>query len=137
MAIKTNLPAGILAGDVAPRSFANGAWKKYALEGGDYLRFELWYTERFGWCIPTLRIGGKGPNRRTYAVAISDGQLVTIGHGPHVLARHEVLVKKTRRGALKKFLDLKKDGNIKANDCRDRISTRRANSVIRRYGSSW
>lgn len=98
--------------------------------------FEMWYTERFGWCIPTLFISrarrGSNMNDRTYGVAIKDGGVVTMGKGPHVLRTVTVYVKKGRADALKNLIDLKTKGEGDAGQIRDRISTRRANTALRR-----
>jgi len=118
--------------------------------------FEMWYTERFGWCIPTLLIRHAGHRARmtdasiadrTYAVRIPpDGlalgtsgridegdtrpiDVLRVGAGPHVLARVTVYVAPTRSKELLPFLELRKAGSAKAHEVRDRISTRR----IRRY----
>lgn len=102
-------------------------------------QFEMWFTERFGWCIPTLFISkarrGSGMNDRSYGIAL-DGTVVTIGKGPHVLKTVTVYVRQRRLEKLQKFLDLKKTGEGKAGDIRDRISTRRANTILNRslYG---
>jgi hypothetical protein len=91
---------------------------------------ELWYTERMGWCIPTLlisRAARRNPNTtdRTYATTLS-GDQVRIGKGPHVLRTTTVYVRESRFEALKKFLELKKNGSAKSGQIRDRISSRRA-----------
>lgn len=111
---------------------------KYTSFGG-YIEFEIWYTQRFGWCIPTLdirQVSGRQRNagietRRTYAVTLK-GELVSMGMGPHVLAHHTVHVKASRLEALRPFLDKRIEGAAKAGECRDRISTRRANTIARR-----
>jgi hypothetical protein len=103
-------------------------------------QFEMWYTERFGWCIPTLFISrarrGSNMNDRTYGIAINTNGVVTMGKGPHVLRTVTVYVRKGRVEALKKFTDLKTKGEGDAGQIRDRISTRRANTMLRRnsYG---
>lgn len=105
-------------------------------------QFDLWYTERFGWCIPTLFISkarrGSGVNDRSYGISL-DGTVVTIGKGPHVLKTVTVYVRQRRVDKLQKFLDLKKNGEAKAGDIRDRISTRRANTILHRFdgGGPW
>lgn len=102
-------------------------------------QFEMWFTERFGWCIPTLFISkarrGTGMNDRSYGISLN-GTVVTIGKGPHVLKTVTVYVRQRRLEKLQKFLDLKKTGEGKAGDIRDRISTRRANTILNRslYG---
>lgn len=83
------LPKPLIDIDVAPNSFDKRT--KYASESydapkytqyGGVVEFDIWYTERFGWCIPTLGIRGisrrgRGAGittARTYAIAIKDGQ---------------------------------------------------------------
>lgn len=101
--------------------------------------FELWYTERFGWVIPTLTISKAkfGTARRTYAIAIKDGQICTVGNGPHVLAQTTVYVTPKRQKALQSFLDIRTKGQGNAGMIRDRISTRRANTSLRRAQFGW
>jgi hypothetical protein len=153
---KTNsiaLPTPVIESDLArPKDYklqATEHWDAphYTTYGGP-IQFELWYTERFGWCIPTLEIRGLSARlrsrgaqtRRTYGISIKDGQLVRMGIGPHVKATHTVYVKKSRLEALRPLLDLMVEGSGKAGDCRDRISTRRANTMLRRSplgGGAW
>lgn len=102
--------------------------------------FELWYSEGFGWCIPTLLIGRSrraiqsySGGERTYAVRVSDGGTVRIGNGPHIKSRVTVYLRKSRKAALQKFLDLMGKGAARAGQIRDRISTRRMRSSM----SSW
>ena len=139
------LPAGILDSDLAhPKDWKLLAHEsydspKYTQYGGT-IQFDLWYTERFGWAIPTLGIRNASARHRsigitaprTYAVTVKDKSLITCGLGPHVKARVTVYVKKSRFKALQPYLDIMIDGQVKANDCRDRISTRRANTLLRR-----
>lgn len=122
MATENKLPEGIQKTDLK--------WPS----SDDYsvARFELWHVERFGWVIPTLPISGRGDNLRTYAVEIAGGKVVSVGRGPHVHERHEVYVRKSRKEALQKYLDLKTAGEGDAGMIRDRISTRRANTALRR-----
>ena len=112
----------------------------YTAYGGD-ITFELWYTERFGWCIPTLQIANArrgSATRRTYGITLN-GDLIRMGQGPHVKATHTVYVRKDRLEALTPFLDRMMEGTEKAGDCRDRISTRRAQTALRRktFGSAF
>jgi len=135
--LKTPLPAGVLIGDLV-KSYANGAWKLYA----DYpnASFDMWYVESFGWVIPTLHIRNassrsSGTYRdvpRTYACKVSDGSVVRVGLGPHVLKQVTVHVKKSRLSVLQKYLDMRQQGAADANTIRDRISTRRARGALRR-----
>lgn len=106
-------------------------------------QFDMWYTERFGWCIPTLFISkarrGSSLNDRTYGTTLQ-GEPVTMGKGPHVLKTVTVYVRGNRKDDLQKFLDLKLNGQAKAGEIRDRISTRRARTVLRRQaygGGAW
>lgn len=136
------LPAGILISDI--QCSKNTADWIYGENGN----FELWYTERFGWCIPTLHIRNPGRRHmsgvpaRTYGITIADKnldghQVVTMGLGPHVKARHTVYVTKSRAEALQKFLDIRMEGLEKAGSIRDRISTRRARTSERRGLLGW
>lgn len=97
--------------------------------------FELWYTERFGWCIPTLFISrarrGSGMQDRTYGISLS-GETVTMGKGPHVLKTVNVYVTEKNLSRLQTLVDLKEQGMGKAGNIRDTISTRRANTMARR-----
>lgn len=97
--------------------------------------FELWFTQGFGWCIPTLLISKasrrSSMSNRTYAVTL-DNQPVRIGKGPHILRTVTVYVKSRRKNDLQKFLDLKESGSQTAGNIRDRISTRRAQTALRR-----
>jgi hypothetical protein len=135
------LPAGILASDLV---YPDGTRKDQFDPRGrleDRL-FGLWYTERFGWCIPTLPIRGAGRQAtpRTYGYAIRDRQLVSLGRGPHVKATHTVYVKASRADALKPFLDLRDTGLEKAGEYRDGLSSRRAQTSLRRSmmgGGAW
>lgn len=106
-------------------------------------QFDMWYTERFGWCIPTLFISkarrGSGMNDRTYGTTL-DGTPVTMGKGPHILKTVTVYVRGSRKAVLQKFLDLKVNGQAKAGEIRDRISTRRVQTILRRQsfgGGAW
>lgn len=111
-------------------------------------QFEIWETERFGWCIPTLLISNPGRQRRavaqrmgfeaserTYGISMK-GEIVTIGGGPHLKQRLTVHVSAARQPDLAKYLELKEKGERDANSIRDRISTRRAQTSLRRsmYG---
>jgi hypothetical protein len=139
--LKIQLPTGILQSDLKYPDYKS---KDKLVPGYDNSSFEIWYTERFGWCIPTLLIRGAGrrygPSRdtaRTYGVTIKDEnlnghQVVTMGSGPHVKAKHTVYVRESRKEALQKFLDIRSGGAEDANSIRDRISTRRARTSLSR-----
>jgi hypothetical protein len=98
--------------------------------------FDMWYTNGLGWVIPTLLIRhSRRSDRsdRTYATTLI-GEACRVGLGPHVLARHTVYVKASRKQALQKYLDLQLKGQQQSNEIRDRISTRRARTALRRQG---
>lgn len=78
------LPDGMVVGDLKyPKKMYRDPYGQSSDPFNGY--FELWYTERFGWVIPTLGIGGRGPGRRTYAIIVDNGKVCCVGHGPHVL----------------------------------------------------
>lgn len=98
--------------------------------------FDIWYTERFGWVVPSLIINAKNRNGtyRAYATIIKTGALCRVGHGPHVLATFKVYInKKNHKRIFKKYMDILTEGAQSAHDCRDRISTKRARSKGRSF----
>jgi hypothetical protein len=132
--VNRELPAGVLKADLQYRKW--NPRKKYESP----VSFELWFTERFGWVIPTLFIRGArraDQQRRTYGVAVNGGEVVTVGLGPHVLETLTVYVYNDRRKALQQYLDLKVSGEGKAGEIRDRISTRRARTIARGSYGGW
>lgn len=122
------LPAGILKADCEHQ--------KYNPKKPDHVVAHLTfhYTARFGWCVATLPISGSRGFKaaRTYAISVKDNQIVTVGAGPHVLRTLNVGVRESRLAALQVYLDLKLKGEGTAGEIRDRISTRRAQSIYRR-----
>lgn len=102
----------------------------------------LYNCKEFGWCVATLHIS-KSKNRnypdRTYGVRLSDGQVVTMGGGPHVTERITVYVRKDRTEALSKLIERYDEGMGSANQIRNRIGSRRAQgSLMRSQGrTSW
>jgi hypothetical protein len=128
------LPVGILLTDLNYRDL------NYRVTDDKHIGdFELWYTERFGWCIPTLLISkgnshtrSRGLAERTYGIAIKDSQAVRMGMGPHVKERHTVYVYESTQPRLQKYLDLQAKGQEIAGDTRDRISSRRMATARRR-----
>lgn len=95
---------------------------------GCFQSFEVWYSQGFGWCFPTLLIKNATRNSnssRTYAVT-TDGKLVRIGAGPHILAKTQVYLKKSNLERLSPILELLRKGSSEANVYRDNLSTRRA-----------
>jgi len=132
---KQQLPPGITLEDT---QYPDYKLDDHAYDAGDHGQLTFYNTVGFGWCIATLLIN-KAPRRaragatdRTYAVRISDGAGVRIGIGPHVTSTVTVYMRKSRLAALAKYIDLYKQGSIKANTTRDRISSRRAEGVERR-----
>lgn len=128
-----DLPKGILKSDLKyPKDYKDHSYEH---------DFELWYTERFGWCIPTLLISkarrGSNVNDRTYAITINTKETICVGKGPHVKESVKVYVKKSRVSDLQSFLDLKEEGESKAGEIRDSISTRRMNTMQRRHYGGW
>jgi len=133
----TTLPPDVLSSDTKYPPF-----RKNGARVVDSLMF--YNVTSFGWCIATLLIRGPGrrsaagATARTYAVRVDDGSLVRIGLGPHVTQTVHVYVTDKRLAKLQKYLALRDSGAIKANETRDRISTRRARSAQRRdYILGW
>lgn len=129
------LPEGVLKSDLtAEADYDNSRADQLQESVGTSARFELWYIERLGWCVPTLSINNRmrADSHRTYGVCLKDGSLVTMGQGPHVLAKLEVMVNKGNAQRLGAIIDRIAQGAVKAHVCRDRISTRRVNSIARR-----
>lgn len=135
-----NLPKYIRESDFKEPSYRGKdllGWEHPARETVGSSSIELWHTERFGWVIPTLTIrnasyrhGGIGATRRTYAIGL-DGTPCRVGFGPHVTHQLRIYLKKSNVKRLQPMLDLIAEGQVKANDTRDRISTRRAFSRAR------
>jgi hypothetical protein len=128
---KIDLPKGVKDEDLEYPSFKS---KRRVVE-----TLKLHYTERFGWCVATLsirRATGRraGTQDRTYAYTL-DGKVVRVGLGPHVLRTVDVYVTEKALGRLQYLLDLAQQGEAKAGDIRDRISSRRAQGALRR--STW
>jgi hypothetical protein len=94
--------------------------------------FDLHYTERFGWVVPTLLISRASGRRsgyqdRTYATSM-DGVNCRVGLGPHIKRTVHVYVTDKNLERLQPILDIRSTGAEAANDKRDHISTRRMNS---------
>lgn len=130
------LPKGIRASDIKYT-----AGKKY-VDLGERWHFDIYYVPAFGWVLPTLLIKQAARHSRadevsrTYAVTL-DGKIVRVGLGPHVTQRHTVYVALSRRKDLQRYLDLIEQGKAAANEVRDNISTRRANTALRRARTSF
>ena len=134
--MKNSLPKGILVSDLSyPKDYNDNT----------YETFDLWFVPSLGgWVIPSLLISktsrrvrqmhGAGLTDRYYAIGVN-GKLCRVGRGPHVTETHTVYVRKSRLSALQSFLDLREKGAGDAGMVRDRISTRRAQTQMRR--SQW
>lgn len=141
------LPKGIKPGDTVYPSMGTYKKNKYVphpehVEGSP--SFELWHSQVFGWCIPTLLIRGRGRrygpsanSDRTYAARVSDGGLVRIGMGPHVTQQTTVYARKSRMADLKPYFEMQNKGQGDAGIARDNLSTRRARGSLRRSVYSW
>lgn len=126
------LPKGVTDGDRVGRFPKTPAASRARLYEFD---FELWYSDRMGWCIPTLPIGGRtqpGLAPRTYGIRVEDKSLVSMGGGPHVRAQVPIYVTTKNQARLQWLLDLKQLGMEKAGEYRDTLSTRRAQTRGRR-----
>lgn len=153
---KQILPEGVKLSDLkrTPTKYGTGKNKyrvmneeeqpDYAL--GEHGRLLMHYVTGRGWVIATLHISrSRTAADRTYGIEIGSGGIVTVGNGPHIVETIEVLLKRNRVPALQKYLDLYNKGMVDANTIRDRISTRRANTVMRRgsgfglglFGGGW
>jgi len=138
------LPTGVLASDLELADYKKRD-KDESLRVDYDASFDLWFITSFGWVIPTLSIAAGG--QRTYAVAIGEGGArpakpgaqCRVGRGPHVLEQLHVYVTHGRREALAPIIALKLQGEVGANETRDRISSRRAQGTqMRAEGrSSW
>jgi len=137
---KTLKPVAPLPQPLTLRDLKYPDWKSKDKAVQPY-QFQLYYTERFGWCLPTLHIrnAGRYSNNqnpaRTYAISVKDGSICRMGLGPHVKQTLTVYVRKSTLKGMQSLLDLQREGAEKANMIRDRISTRRANTTLRRMGS--
>jgi len=107
------------------------AWRR---ENESVHDLRLAYTERFGWCIRTLHISSGKMSQRSYGVEIANGGIVTLGNGPHIKQEITVYVSNKRIKDLQYLVDLYNKGMEGANVCRDRRSTRAAQTRLRRSG---
>lgn len=133
------LPEGILKSDLKFPAWKSKNKLLYNVANAGRLTFH--FTEKFGWVIATLVIGsakrGSGLADRTYAVQVEkqasgDHSIVTVGKGPHVLSSIVVYLTEKRLTKLRKYVDIYTAGLGDAGSIRDRISTRRAQTVLRR-----
>jgi len=136
-------PLGIIAKDLEYPKMASGDSLDY--NAGDCGHVTLYEVagrrqgEKF-WVVCTLGIAKnrRGYADRSYGVR-TDGSVVRVGHGPHVLQTITVHVRKSRVAALAELLKLHREGAIAAHQIRDRIGSRRAEGQLRRAAGqrSW
>jgi hypothetical protein len=95
----------------------------------------LYHTERFGWVLCTLPIAaarrGRAETERTYGIALRGEELVTVGRGPHVTREVTAHLSRGNAERLRPLCELYLRGLAKAGDCRDRRSTRAAQTRAR------
>lgn len=135
---KTPYPLGIVEADLTyPRMASGDALDYSAGEGGSFTLYEV-ETRRGSteWVVCTLGIQGGRRSRiyaaeRTYAVNLRGG-VMRVGRGPHVKQVITVYVRKSRRQALDKLVQLHTDGLAQAGMIRDRIGSRRAQGQLMR-----
>ncbi len=145
-ASKRVLPVGILVSDLSYPKSNYGKDTEAQLNAKRVIEtLEFYKTERFGWVINTLfirnasrRQQGRGVDtQRFYAISVDDGTICTVGLGPHVTDKFTLYVTNARKDALQKFLDLHQKGLGEAGTIRDRISTKRAQTSLRRNDNPW
>ena len=141
-AIKSpELPKGILQSDLKYPSYKSD--NKLVYDGNHHGQLTLHYVTGRGWVIATLPISnaraGSGFEGRTYAIEVDkkdsysdEHNIVTVGKGPHITHTVTVYITTKRVSALQPFIDIFNKGLVSAGTIRDRISTRRATTVLRR-----
>lgn len=137
---KLDLPPGI-----EPADLEWGPGIPYAERGDIPYELLFYRTERFGWVLCTLIIGGAGKGAtsstaRYYAIEVATEKLCRVGHGPHVLAECRVLPSAKNKERLARYFELHRKGMADAGDTRDGISTKRARTAMRRrglFGGDW
>lgn len=144
-----DLPPGVVAADMKyPETKYNRKTFKpirgtevLARDHGDHGQLTFYNVRGFGWCIGTLHIRNQSTRARqrhgemearTYAVRVSDGGVVRIGLGPHVVGTVSIYIRESRVKDLQKYIDLYNSGSESAHQIRDRISTRRARGELMR-----
>jgi len=126
----TKLPFNIKKSDLKCPPYKRGSKDSYINT------IELYRTAK-GWFVCTLPISkSKKFADRTYAVD-ERGEVWSLGKGPHVLETMRVIVMKSRLKALKELVDLHNKGLVKANEIRDRRSSRMARGTLRRGLYGW
>jgi hypothetical protein len=125
---------GVLPPDVTEADKNYLSYKIKQSQPVEYLTF--YKSNRFGWCVATLPINGKG---RTYGMS-TEGAIVTMGGRPDDV-KVRIYVHDGNRKRLQKYVDLRAKGLGKAGDIRDRIGSRRAQGqemrAQGRYSWTW
>lgn len=147
MAIKQpviKLPKGVKKEDLEYMKTPRGFYTKWTDKQRDEWRemnrpihtLQMVYTERFNWCIRSLHISNGKMSERSYAVSINDKQMCSLGNGPHILKEITVYVRRSRLNDLQYLVELMVHGQTQAHVIRDRRSTRRAQTQLRRAARS-
>lgn len=139
-----DLPPDVLPADLeyktAGKSIPYEKLKELGLDysTGWYGLFKFYKTQKSGWILCTLPIRAasrhgrsQGQTDRTYGVDMR-GQVHCVGIGPHVVKTVEVRLTVKNLKRLMKYVELWKKGMASAGVIRDRISTRRAQTISRR-----
>ena len=141
---KIALPKGIKASDLKYPNYKSK--NKLVYEGAHRGSLTFHYVPSRGWVIATLPISNARRNSgfedRTYAIEVQEKpytpgehNIVTVGKGPHITKTIQVYITTKRVKALKPYIDIFSKGLASAGNIRDRISTRRTQTVLRRSGS--
>jgi len=126
-ATKTKLPTGINVSDTKYPSYKSKDKVAWGILPNNSYHINMVNTDRFGWCIATLSIG----KDRSYGISVDDGKIVSMGVADQT-RKITVYIRQSRVESLQKYIDLFKKGLDDANSIRDRISTRRSNTIMRR-----
>lgn len=138
-----DLPPDVLAADLKYPEL--GKFLPYAKQqelGLETTRLTF-YKTKGGWMLTTLAISnarrGSSFEDRTYAIGVADSKIYTVGGGPHVLTKVEVILTIDNVERLAKYIELWKKGMAEAGSIRDRISSRRAQGQLHRAAgrTSW
>ncbi len=130
-----NLPKDVLESDTHYPKWSSRQSAKTRRDNEIVQSITLYDTEGFGWVVCTLPIGGnrRGQStQRTYAIRMSDEQLVSVGRGPHVKSVVQLHITRKRAAALDTYIKLHQKGMGAAGSYRDNLSTRRMASRSRR-----
>jgi hypothetical protein len=140
---KIALPAGVVVDDLkypqTPESFFDDKAKvnkrtkdKWYADNKIVHRLHMVYVMSYGWCIRTLHISNGKMSERSYAIRVDDQTMCTLGNGPHVQKEITVYVTQARIKELRPLVDIMQKGEEGAHIIRDRRSSRRAQTQLRR-----